>query len=77
MSAPCRAGELEARASGDLLEVVRRSPSGARTLFVNFGSGDRALDTNQGPRALFHSGAFDGRTLGASSAVILDSSIPN
>ncbi|MDB5213658.1 MAG: Malto-oligosyltrehalose trehalohydrolase [Myxococcaceae bacterium] len=71
LSAKASWADFEARAQGDVLEVVRRNGAASRRLIVTFGDGEHVIEGGEGARVLFASGRFEGGRLAARGAVVL------
>jgi maltooligosyltrehalose trehalohydrolase len=68
---PTRWEDLDAKAHGDVLEVVRRNDRGTRRIFVSFAKEDREVSGTGNWRLLQATGRFDQGVIGPRSAVIL------
>lgn len=71
LGAPSRWEDLEAKADGQLLEVVRRKGSSTRRILVSFDGAPRDIGDTRGWSVLQVSGSYELGKLGPRSAIVL------
>ena len=71
LGAPSRWEDLEAKADGKLLEVLRRKGSATRRVLVSFDDAVRDIGDTEGWSLLHVTGSYEGGKLGPRSAIVL------